>query len=215
MRENIPTRLVIFKGGFKVDFGFYPMEILKIMANNKLPNEFNMGYKVLVDKDKLTSKIPPPDYEGFKEKQPKEREFHDLIKEFWFEVYHVAKYLWRQDLWSVQFRLNGIHQRILLKMICWNEAAKYEWNYTTHRIGKRLRDWISNDTFVDLHTVFPRFDVNEGWDAIKTTIALFQKLSHETAAILDYSDLTDLENNMGGFVAQYEIKKGPRDVSTK
>ena len=62
-----------------------------------------MGYNVLVDKDLLANKLPLPQFKGFRETRPSEAEFHSLIKEFWFEVHHVAKYLYRRDLWSVNF----------------------------------------------------------------------------------------------------------------
>jgi aminoglycoside 6-adenylyltransferase len=189
----IPTRLAIFEHGYKVDFAFYPMKILDMLASIQLPDEFNMGYKVLIDKDQLTNRIPQPTYEGFNENKPNEQDFHNLVNEFWFEVYHVAKYLRREDLWSVQFRLSSIHHHILLKMICWNEAAKHDFHYSTHPIGKRLHDWISEDTWKALHQVFPHFDVNDGWDALNNTITLFKKLSQETAGILGYSDLTNFD----------------------
>ena len=144
LERTIPTHLVIFEGGTKVDFAFYPVDILATLSD--LPDELNMGYKVLIDKSRHTIGLPTPTFEGYKETRPDEKEFHDLIKEFWFEAYHVAKYLKREDLWSVQFRLGGIHHHTLIKMICWNESAKNDWNITTNSFGKRLKEWVCEDT---------------------------------------------------------------------
>ena len=53
--KEIPTRLVIFEGGTKVDFAFYPMETLTELSNgSKLPDDYDAGYRVLLDKDDLT-----------------------------------------------------------------------------------------------------------------------------------------------------------------
>ncbi len=203
---TIPTRLTIFKGGCKVDFSFFSVQFLDELAKRGLPDEFDMGYSVLVDKDHLASSIPLPTYEGFKEKSPSQHQFHDLNKEFWFEVYHVAKYLAREDLWSVQFRMSGIHHRLLLKMICWNEAAKHGWDYSTHKNGKNLQKWVCSKTCKALSGVFPRFDVSEGWSALNNMMELFKRISHETARNLGYPDLPDLEKEMSQFVAQSGIK---------
>ncbi|MBD3231473.1 hypothetical protein GF322_02305 [Candidatus Dependentiae bacterium] len=65
------------------------------------------------------------------------KEFYECIDDFWFEVYHVAIYLARQDLWLAKFRDNDI-KRFLLKMIEWNEGSKHNWNYETNSLGKRM-----------------------------------------------------------------------------
>lgn len=197
----IPTRLAIFEGGHKVDFAFYPLEILDILtSSNKLPDEYNMGYKVLVDKDQLTSGIPNPTFAGFKTQRPSEKEFNDLVKEFWFEVYHVAKYLRRQDLWSVQFRLSGIHHNYLIKMICWNEASKHDWNYTTSSIGKRMHEWVGDNTWKALHQVFPHFEAVDSWNGLSKLMDLFVRLAREVASDLDYSYPTDMEKKIASYV---------------
>ncbi len=82
----------------KVDFAFYPIEILQKMSQG-----FNCGYTILLDQKNLTKKLPQPFDTGFRIPLPSEREFTDLVREFWFEIYHVAKYIKRRDLWSVKF----------------------------------------------------------------------------------------------------------------
>jgi len=204
---TIPTRLVIFKDGKKVDFSFFSIDQLETLGRDKLPDAFNMGYEVLVDKDHLASKLPLPEFVGFRETEPSVEDFHHLIKEFWFEVYHVAKYLYRQDLWSMQFRFSGIFHNILIKMICWNEAAKYNWDYSTHSNGKWLEKWVGKDTWNTIHHIFPHFDTEEGWNALREMTQLFKRLSHETSKSLGYENLTHLEGEMNQFIAKLETKQ--------
>ncbi len=207
--KAIPTRLAIFEGGDKVDFAFYPENLLSDLQNAKpLPSEYDMGYKILVDKDGHAKGMRSPSFEGFKEERPTKEEFHSLVKEFWFEVYHVAKYLYREDLWSAQFRLNGIRQNDMIQMICWHEAAKHEWDYTVHKLGKNLHNWVSGDIWNALHDIFPHLDVFEGWIALKKTIQLFKKLSHEVSKALGYDNLSVLELQMNQFVEKLEKRRG-------
>ena len=49
--EGFPTLLVIFEGGKKIDFIFRPLTFLEEMVErNELPESWEMGYRVLVDK---------------------------------------------------------------------------------------------------------------------------------------------------------------------
>lgn len=102
---KIPARLTIFDGYFKVDFSFHPMEELqKMIDDKKLPDDYNIGYEVLLDKDHLLKDLPKPTYKGFVLIKPDEKNFNENGKEFWFECYHVAKYLYRNDLWVAKTR---------------------------------------------------------------------------------------------------------------
>lgn len=204
---TIPTRLVIFEGGKKVDFSFFSIDHLNILEINGLPDAFNMGYEVLIDKDYRARKLPLPKFMGYRETKPSEEEFHCLVNEFWFEVYHVAKYLYRKDLWSTQFRLSGIFHNILIKMICWNEAAKHNWDYSTHSNGKRLEHWVSKDTWNEIHYIFPHFDVKEGWQSLRELLQIFLKLSHQTSELIGYSKLTSLETEMSRYISALEVKQ--------
>lgn len=47
-KELIPTRLVIYEGGLKVDYSLWDTRITHILAQSKY---FDTGYKVLLDKD--------------------------------------------------------------------------------------------------------------------------------------------------------------------
>jgi len=205
--DTIPTRLVIFRGGKKIDFSFFSTNQLNTLEIDGLPDAFNMGYEVLVDKDHLATKLPSPEFAGFRETKPSKEDFNHLIEEFWFEVYHVAKYLYRQDLWSMQFRFSGIFHNILIKMICWNEAAKHSWNYSTHSNGKWLEKWVGKDTWNTIHHIFPHFDTEEGWNALREMTQLFKRLSHETSKSLGYENLTHLEGEMNQFIAKLETKQ--------
>lgn len=200
--DVIPTRLVIFESGVKIDFSFYPTKVLKALARNTLPDEFAAGYQVLVDKDGVASAMPPPSDSCYQQSPPSQNEFQRIIEEFWFEAYHVTKYLVRGDLWSVKFRDNGLKQEFLLQMIRWHAQAKHEWKYTTHTQGKRIQEWVDGETWNELQQCFGNFKENDNWHALKHTMALFRRLSHKTAKMLDFEYLGALEQRMTLLIEQ-------------
>src|SRR4030095_9430461 len=66
LSHDIPTRLTIFDAYFKVDFSFYPIMLLHALATIKtLPDDYNIGYQILLDKDETLTKMPKPSFKGF------------------------------------------------------------------------------------------------------------------------------------------------------
>jgi aminoglycoside 6-adenylyltransferase len=99
------TRLVIYQAGVKVDFILYSTDMLREFAHaDPLPEHYDIGYRVLLDKDGVTAAMPSSSRNAFRRGQPTETTFLACIHEFWFEAYHVAKYLRRRDLWPAKGR---------------------------------------------------------------------------------------------------------------
>lgn len=205
-RKIFPTRLVIFESGVKVDFSFFPIQILNQIAHsNSLPDEYNLGYKVLLDKASRTDGMLPPQF-VVKARKPSEKEFQEVVKEFWFEVYHVGVYLKRRDLWSVKFRSWAAHS-FLLKMIEWHAEAENDWRFSPPPIGKRMGSWVSEDLWKDLNGVFAHLDAEDSWKALFNMMELFRHITAETARSLRFNSMEDLSGNMIGFVTT--LKSSP------
>lgn len=159
-----PTRLAIFENGVKVDFSFLPLKALKEVKWD--------NFRVLLDKEGISIPKAP-----LKIPKPTQEEFLNLIEEFWFEAFHVAVYLKRGELWSAQFRMCGIRNGFLLKMIEWSER---NWERPIPPLGKRMRSWVRESTWEALQPLFAHPE------ALEPVIALFQKLAEETAQTLSY-----------------------------
>lgn len=197
--QVFPTRLVIFDGGIKVDFAFLSLNCLDRMVKGPLPEEYNRGYQVLLDKDNLTQPLPKPDYKEPVAKKPSKREFLETIEEFWFEAYHVAIYLKREDLWSVKFRSNAIHG-FLLRMIEWESQARNGWHQTVPPIGKRMASWVQPSVLQELERVFAHFDVENSWEALFHTVTLFRRLSVDLSHQLGFDYPEAMDKNISGFI---------------
>ncbi len=201
-----PSRLVIFEGGIKVDFSFLSLDVLaEIAQSSALPDNYSLGYKILLDKDDRAARMLPPQFE-VKAIKPPEQEFHEVIKEFWFEIYHIGVYLKRGDLWSVKFRSWAAHS-FLLRMIEWHAQAENDWRCSTPPIGKKMSSWVNKDLWKNLHGIFAHFDVEDSWKALFNTMELFKRITAETAQSLNISSREDLSENMMGFIST--LKSSP------
>lgn len=153
-------------------------------------------------KDGRAARMLPPQFE-IKAIKPSKQEFHEVVNEFWFEIYHIGVYLKRGDLWSVKFRSWAAHG-FLLKMIEWHAEAKNDWHYSYPPIGKRIRSWINEELWSELHGVFAHFDAEDSWKALFNTMKLFRRITTETARLLQFSSMEDLSEKMMRFITTLE-----------
>jgi aminoglycoside 6-adenylyltransferase len=91
--EIVPTRLVVYEGGVKVDFAFHTMGLVTKV-------DWEGAYRVILDKDGIAAVIASLAHDAQRH-PPVEQDLSALVREFWFEAYHVAKYLKRGELWLV------------------------------------------------------------------------------------------------------------------
>ena len=175
---------MIFEGGTKVDFSFWSTDCLeKWCQGDLMPIDFQVGFQVLLDKENLTQNLSK--HRKLHISKPTKQMFVNVIQEFWFEAFHVSKYLKRNDLWSVQFRL-GLLREFLLKMIEWNVQARHNWTILPHPNGKNLLNWVNSETLSAIQCIFAHFDRKDCFDAFKTTVKLFQRISVETAKMCGF-----------------------------
>ncbi len=186
LEDQYPTQTIIFEEGRKVDFTFQPVTELKLLTNgNSLPDLYKRGYIVLVDKTGLTSQMQDISIEFPIKEKPTQEEFVSIVKKFWLEVYYVAKYLYRNDLWHAKFR-DWTTKEYLLQMIEWYELSKHKWSYDVKYLGVRMEDWVSPDIWKKLHECFAHFDREDSLDALANTMDLFEDISTRAAKNLKF-----------------------------
>lgn len=193
----VPTRLAIFSNGIKVDVSFLDVSVLIEMARD---DELNDGYVVLLDKDGVAEGLLPPTFHTSRRRPPTQEQFLALVDEFWFEAYHVAKYLWRGELWLVKSR-DWSTKELLCTLIEWHAQSQHNWEYDTAFQGKHLHIWAEPAIVQTLHQTFAHFDIEDSWAALLATVALFRRLAVETAEVLGYPYPTQLDQDMDAFVA--------------
>src|SRR6266542_2015028 len=167
----------------------------------KLPDDYNIGYKILLDKDGVLEEIRKPSFKGFIVEKPNEKAFQENVNEFWFECYHVAKYLYRNDLWTAKSR-DWATKELLRQMLEWQEASKREWNFSPKNCGKEMQTWLNEYDWQNLQYCFGKFDKQDSWQALLNTITLYKKAATEIADNLKYEYNQKLEANISQFIEE-------------
>lgn len=197
--QGYPTRLVIFDQGRKVDFSFWPLKELEVLSvSDQLPDIYARGYQVLEDKLGISKKFVTSNLRALPTIKPSEKEFVALVEEFWFEIWHVAKYLYRNDLWHAKFR-DWTTKELLLRVIEWSEKSSKGWDYDTRYLGVKMNKWISSQTWLDLEEAFGKFTQTDSWNAMFKSAELFSKLAQKVAANCNYQYPQSVEDNILGF----------------
>ena len=84
-----------------------------------LPDELDVGYTVLLDKDRLTVGIRPPTYEAYVPTRPDEETYLTVVNDFFSDAPYVAKYLWRDELlaakWCLEVEMRQHYLRPMLE----------------------------------------------------------------------------------------------------
>lgn len=198
--QDFPSRLVFYEGMIKVDFTLAGENRIKDMITNGLDDLYQRGYKVLLDKDNITARLPKSGSTS-PVKLPTEEEFMETVSEFWFEAAHMPKYLLRDDLWVVKFR-DWTMKEMILKMLEWNALCKNS-NNDVYYLGTHMKKWVDNETWTELEQIFGYFDTKDCWRALLASLQLFRRLSKEVSIKLNINYPESMDKQISEYLLKY------------
>lgn len=188
--KTIPTRLVIYEQGQKVDYSFFsPNDLSKRIKT--IPH-----MQVLINKDQLVVSSDQPQFSI--RKRPTPEHFEQAVQNFFYEVHYVARYLARGELWQAKTLEQSV-KSFFLPMIEWHTWTNYPGRETYHA-GRKITDWADPSIIDTLPMCFSRYDLKTSWDALFQTLALFREIAQSTAHIWGYEYPHLLDNRMSQFV---------------
>lgn len=205
----IPTRLVLFRNGTKVDFSFWRLPLLaRILTGESTYETYKNGYIVLVDKEQVGKRLPEPRGDGFMITKPDREEFLLAIYNFWFEGYCVAKYLSRGDLWYAKMVENRYIKDHLLQMMIWHHHCQHDWTHNPliHTGGKRLEQWADRKLTESISRCFSGYDLEATWRSLLSMMMWFNSLAKETSLTLDIEYPSHVERNMLKFLRNLKAR---------
>jgi len=184
-----------YENGLKIDFTLWPVEILQqVVADPRLPDEFDAGYRVLLDKDGLTDGLKPPTYRAYIPTPPTETKYQDMVELFFLDATYVAKYLWRDDLMAAKHLLDGsMKQEYLRPMLEWRMEIDQQWSVKPGPYGRGLKKWLRPDLWAGLENTYTGAGLEANWEAMFRTVALFRQVAIEVGDRLGYSYPRDLD----------------------
>ena len=191
--ENWITRGVVFKDGVRVDF-----QITDLTAIER--DRYDSGFRVLVDKDDLTTGLSDPTFSEHNVRKPSREEYETLVREFWWNATYVPKHLWRDELPFAAMMLGeSIRSEYLRTIIDWHIGLQNDWSVSTGIHGRKIKRLLDADTWSQYEATFATAGIEEHWEAFFAAIALFSRLARVIGIKLGYHYPAEMEREMTGY----------------
>ena len=196
------NRLVLYGDGTKIDYIVWPVALLqRVLSASRLPDLLDQGYQVLVDKDDLAHRLKPPTYTAYIPKKPTENEYLALVEEFWWETIYVAKNLWRDELVHAKYNLDFVMKfELLRRLLEWRIELDHNWSWKPGAGGRGLKKYLDSRTWGELASTYVGANVDENWDALFQTTALFRRSAIEVSDALGYRYPYELEERVTSYL---------------
>ncbi|WP_257657842.1 AadS family aminoglycoside 6-adenylyltransferase [Parapedobacter lycopersici] len=201
-------KMVLYDDQVKVDFKLYSKaKFLEEAKQDVLPEDWDIGYRVLVDKDQLTHQLKKPTYQVSIITRPTEQQFRQVLNDFWWDTTYVAKCLARDELFFAKFMSeNNIRTGYLLPLIEWKIASEHNWSITTNKYGRLFKKYLSPALWRKIEHTFAGSSVEDNWDALFAMAGLVNELGVELAGKLGYPYPYQLEKDIRQYLSAIKQK---------
>jgi len=198
------TRLALYADGTKIDFTIASLARLHaILASPGLPDDLDVGYRVLVDKETMTTNLPAPTFRAYIPTVPTEEAYRALVEEFWWETTYVAKHLWRDELLPAKYSFESVIKLDLLRrMLEWSIEIDHGWRLLPGVHGRGFKRNLSPEVWAVLEDTFAGASIAENWRALFATTALFRTTAAAVAQHLGYRYAHDLDADVTRYLKQ-------------
>ena len=185
---GLPTRFrgVVYSDGVRVDYTFWPEELLgRVAAAPDLPDDLDVGYRVLLDKDGRTEGWKQPTHRAHIPARPTQEELDALVHEFWWATTYVAKALHRGELFFAKYVFeHDVKGVALRRMLEWRVEVDRDWSLRPGAYGRRLERLVPDRVWEELAQTYVGVEPEAGWDALFRTAALFRGVAQDVAGAL-------------------------------
>jgi len=181
-------KMVQYWDGVKVDFKIYSLEQFKAeVLADELPEDWDIGYEILIDKEGLCIGLKHPTYKVSIIKEPTEEEFQKIVADFFWDVTYLPKCLVRGDLFYLKFMVEKIIRvEYLIPMIEWYIGSGNQWEVTTNKYGRLFKKYLSTAELKELESTFAGADMAENWIACGNMIDIFDRMAQAVSKVLGY-----------------------------
>lgn len=181
-------KMVQYWDGVKVDFKIYSVEQFKAeVLADKLPEDWDIGYEILIDKEGLCKGLQHPTYEVSIIKEPTEEEFQKIVADFFWDVTYLPKCLVRGDLFYLKFMVEKIIRvEYFIPMIEWCIGSRNQWEVTTNKYGRLFKKYLNTAEWEELGATFAGADMEENWIACGKLIDIFDKMAQDVSKVMGF-----------------------------
>jgi len=196
--EKHAMKMVLYDDHVKVDFKLISKQkFLQEVQLSELPEDWDIGYKVLLDKDGITNNMKPPTYHVAFVTKPTREKFKQVLNDFWWDTTYVAKCLARDEIFYAKFiSENNIRTDYLTPLIEWYLASQNQWNLSTNKHGRLFKKYIDGELWRVIEHTFSGCDLHDNWNALFSMADLVSKIGTDLALKLNYEYPFSLETKV-------------------
>jgi aminoglycoside 6-adenylyltransferase len=193
-----------YADGLKIDFTIWPVELLeKILEAPTLPAELDAGYRVLLDKDNLTTEMKSPTYRAYIPVPPTNEEYQKAINDFFSDPPYVAKCLLRGELFPAKWCLDYDMKHVFLRpMLEWRAELDYDWSVPIGSLSKGLKKRLPPEIWSQLENTYAGGNLADHWEALFRTMALFRQVATDVGEGLGFEYPLVLDQRVTAFVQE-------------
>lgn len=198
--------VIQYMDGLKIDWSFWSVASFeRIVAAPDLLPELDAGYRVLLDKDGLARRLPPPTYQAYIPVRPSAQQFQTVVNDFFSDAPYVAKCLWRDELlpakWCLDYDMKHVYLRTMLE---WRVQIDHNWSLAAGNLGRGMKQRLLPPLWAGLERCYAGAGIDENWEALFATLDLFRQVAVEVAAELGYSYPHELDRRVTAYVQRVQ-----------
>ena len=196
--ERTVFRGVVYADGIKIDWSIWPETLLELVAAApELPDQLDVGYRVLLDKEGRTAGWTPATHRAHIPQPPTAGEYRAVVEEFWWSTTYVAKSLWRGEVVHAKFALDTDAKLGALRpMLEWLLELDRNWSWKPGAYGRGLEQALPPDLRAELEATYVGAGTEENWEALFRTAALFRRTAREVADALGFDYPQDVDDRV-------------------
>lgn len=201
-------KMVLYEDGVKIDFKLYNKQKFVEATNfTELPEDWDIGYKIMVDKENLTQNLQKPSYNVSIIKKPSEQQFQQLLNDFWWDTTYVAKCLARDEIFYAKFMSeNNLRTAYFVPLTEWKIASGHGWNITTNKHGRLFKKYLNDSMWQKIETTFSGASIDENWKALFAMCDLVHEFGTDLAQQLAFNYPFKLENDIRNYLEKIHEK---------
>jgi aminoglycoside 6-adenylyltransferase len=168
--------IVYYQGTRKIDFTLWPTDVASGLAE-KLTDELDAGYNVLLDKDDLTANWSAPTGQAYAIALPDCERYREAVNDFFIGVPYVATAMARGEILPGKWVLDyDMRYEYLLPMLKWY-AVVLHGDVRIGSTGKGLQALLSHEVWNRLERTYAGMDIADNLAALDAMITLFRGIA--------------------------------------
>ena len=179
-------RGIVYEDGVKVDYTVWPDGLLRRVAEDTVRGGGLRACRLSGSPRQGRSDVAlaSGDVPGAHTRKTNAREARRLVDEFRWDTTYVAKSLWRGEIVFAKFMLDYDAKFVALRrFLDWRVEIDHDWGLRPGSHGRGLERLLPADIWSELASTYVGTDIEDNWDALFHTTALFRRVRPRSATL--------------------------------